>query len=161
MRFLVTVVIFIGVTSMAQAKVPYNELDALRRKTIVVRSVMDNPEQAWVKKCVSAEKRMMAGSRLALATDNAAAHWKKQTITKADMMEISQKIKACESRGSCSVYEVYLGAVQIPADLTEMAVGLRSELEKKLEAMTSSSYQNALADIKQPCVLLKALTKGP
>lgn len=160
MRLLVSLAILVGTSSLSYAKVPYNELDALRRKTIVVRSAMDNPNQAWVKKCVSTEKRTMAGSRLALATDNAAADWKKNTATKADLLEIAEKIKICEARGSCSVYEVYLGAVQIPADLTEMAVGLRSELEKKLEAMTSSSYQNALAEIKQPCVLLKSLTKG-
>ena len=138
-HFLFPILLFIS-AQIVQAKVPYSELEALRRKTVVVRSALDNPGQPWVKKCISEEKRALAGSRLELATDNAAAHWKKQFTNKADLTEISQKIKGCEARASCSVYEVYLGAVQIPADLSESAVGLRSELEKKLEALTSSAY---------------------
>lgn len=156
------IAVFIFLTGLeVQAKVPYSELDALRRKTIVVRSAMDNPEQPWLKKCVSPERQAVAGGRLALATDSAAADWKKQTVTKTDLAEISKKVKVCEARGSCSVYEVYLGAVQIPPELSDTAVTLRQELEKKLEVLTSSSYQNALAEIKQPCALLKGLTKGP
>jgi hypothetical protein len=164
MRFKLSLILLLslsllGFSPRAFAKVPYSDLDTLRKKTVVVRSALDNPEQAWVKKCGTVTQRASAGERLALATDNAAAKWKKLTLTAADFKDISKKVDACEVRGSCSVYEVYLGAVQIPPALGEQAVGLRSKLEKKLEAMTPSSYQKALSEIKQPCALLKSMTK--
>lgn len=144
--------------STAFAKVPYSELDVLRKKTIVTRVAMDNPDFAWVKNCVpQVDKVIGAGSKLALATDNAAASWKKLTLTQSELQEVSKKIDMCEARGSCSVYEVYLGAVQVPPSLSESAVALRSTLEKKLEGLSGSSYQKALLDIPHPCRILKSI----
>lgn len=144
----------------AGAKVPYSELDLLRKKTVVTRVAMDNLDFAWVKNCVPAvDKVIAAGSKLALATDNAAARWKKLSLTPNDLQEITKKIDICETRGSCSVYEVYLGAVQIPPELSESAAALRSVLEKKLENLSGKSYQKALAEIPQPCAILKSVVR--
>jgi hypothetical protein len=160
MRMILAFILSASFGNLALAKVPYNDIDALRKKTIVVRSAIDSPDQKWAKKCATLERRNFAGERLSLATDNAATQWKKLTATKADLQAVSKKVNTCEARGSCSVYEVYLGAVQIPEELNENAAKVRSQLEKKLEAMTPSSYQKALADIRQPCAVLKGVIKG-
>lgn len=152
-------VLFVGIS--AHAVVPYGQMENLRRQSVVTRVILDNPEDASVKSCgIKIENFAAVGGSLSLALDAAAEKWQKQHLQESDLTALKVKIKICESRGSCQIYEKYLSSVKVDETLQSTKEDLVKLLERKLESLDAASYKKALATVPEPCKVLKDLAAG-
>jgi hypothetical protein len=142
----------------AQAKVPYKQIEDLRRQSIVTRVLMDFPESKPVTSCKV--KDISIGSKLMLHLENAKASWAQATLLKEDLETLKSKIKICELRGSCQVYENFLAVVQADKSLTEAITSLKNDLEVTQKNIKSSTYLTAWKSVPTPCQVLKKLVQS-
>lgn len=147
-----------GIFSLsAQAEVPYSQLEQLRRKSVVVRVLLDDPEGGLVNKCGRGQKWTGAGSALELEMANAAAEWSKLSISESDMRLLRSRVASCELRGSCQVYAAYLRYVKVGPALSVDLQSMQAELNSKLETLSSKTYRAAWKTVPNPCSTLKKL----
>ncbi|WP_413288794.1 hypothetical protein [Bdellovibrio sp. HCB337] len=142
------------------AAVPYNELDELRRQTIVVKVAVEQPRSPRVQQCKTKVNPKSLSTKLSAAQANASAQWSQSTIGSQDLFDLEEKTQACMTRASCHVYDIFLKAVKVdPAIQTEVEL-LKSSLDKKLQSMSSNIYVKAWDTVPKPCdVLTQAIKK--
>lgn len=150
-----------GLSQAAIAKVPYSSIEKLRLYTVTVRVSLDNPDSALNKKCgIRTEDLTQLGAELSVLTDNNKAEWTKNKLVASDLSVLKGKIANCTGRGSCSVYTDFLSKTQVADENTKKEVAaIQTQLEEKLSRLTSDSYVNALASVKNPCLSLTELLK--
>lgn len=152
---------FLGVLLMgvfADATVPYEQLENLRRQSVVTRVALDNPEDALVKSCgLKSDSMALLGAKLESALDEAADQWRKKSLTIEDIASLKTKIAVCKNRGSCQVYEKFLSSVKVSESEKTQVAEVQKDLSATLEKLESSNYKKALATVPEPCKVLKAL----
>lgn len=141
------------------AAVPYNELDALRRKTIVLNVAATQPRSPQVQQCKTKVNPKALNSKLSLAQASASAQWAQNTLDSQDLFDLEEKTQACVTRASCQIYDIFLKAAKVdPAIQSEVEL-LRGALDKKIQAMGSHAYVKAWETVPKPCEILTQATK--
>jgi hypothetical protein len=136
--------------SISGAKVPYAQLEKLRQESVVVRVILDNPTSKLCKVDTA-----MIGQNLQMKIDGASGEWGKVTLTASDLAALTDKVNACAARGSCQVYDEFLGTVKAEDAIKDKVTALKSTLDEKLSKLTAEDYRKALATVPNPCGALK------
>lgn len=138
------------IASVAGAKVPYAQLEKLRQESVVVRVILDNPAAKLCKVDTA-----MIGSRLQAKIEGATDGWAQITLNSSDLQGLTEKINACASRGSCQIYDEFLGNAKAEESIKEKVKELKSSVDEKLSKLTAADYKSALATVPNPCSALK------
>ena len=107
MKYIFFVLLTFWLSVPALAKVPYDDIDRLRVQQVVTRTVANFPAQPWIKKCAPKKTEPPVGE-MSAALEKASEKWHQIEIVKSDIPALKQKIKVCELRGSCQVYDYFL-----------------------------------------------------
>lgn len=142
---------------IAQAQIPYSELENLRQKLVAVRVVMDDPASKPAKKCKLGDEAAGLGGKLELAFADKEAGWAKLQISSKEITQLKSKTKSCHQKGSCYVYEKFLNKVQSPESLKPQVDQLISILVEKQKTMNAKSYLRALSSVPNYCKILKSM----
>lgn len=139
----------------AIAKIPYDQIEQLRRKTIAIRFASDNPMSKEIKSCKINLDFAEMGAKLSLIQDSSAKEWQTFRITSDDLHELDKKVQNCMARSSCQVYELFLSSATAEASIQPEAEILKSTLNKKTQTMTQKTYKKSWSDLPSPCDILK------
>jgi hypothetical protein len=142
--------------SPALAYVPYGALERLRRLSVVTRVVADAPAASPIPSCPPRDKTML-GQKLELAFANRKPGWKRITIEQADLETLGARIARCADRGSCQVYEEFLGTARSAEAAANKVAALLAGLETRLSNLEPSSYAKALKTVPNACARLREL----
>jgi len=137
----------------AQARVPLAQMEKLRRQSVVVRVILDNPESKEAKQCQFGKEYAELGAQLALNMDNASAAWKNEKITESDLAVLIAKTKICAARGSCQVYERFLESASVEPALQSQVDELKKNLEGVLSRLEAKDYRQAWQSVANPCAV--------
>ncbi len=143
----------------ASAKVPYSEIEDLRRKTIAIRFASDNPTAKKIKACKISLDFAKMGAKLSLLQDSSAKQWLDLTISTDDLHELDNKSKKCLARASCQIYEVFLSSARVEPNIQPEIEILKGVITKKVETMTSKTYEKAWDQMPKACEILKQTLK--
>lgn len=150
----------ISVTGVcAHAKIPLNEIEFLRKQTVVVRVALDNPEGAVIKKCKMKVDAGALGSKLELIKDNFSKPWGKVTIATEDLHDLDAKAQGCAARASCSAYETFVASAKVDPNIQQEIELVKAALDKNSQTLTAKNYLAAWKTIPKPCAILKQVLK--
>jgi hypothetical protein len=144
---------------VAEAKVPYPEIENLRKQTVVARVAIDQPGSVAIKKCRVKLNPTTLESKLATAQSGAAGQWAKITINTEDLGDLDNKSQNCIARASCQIYETFLKSARVEPGIQQEVEILREALDKKLKQMTKADYAKALSGIPKSCEFLKQVLR--
>ncbi|WP_413295158.1 hypothetical protein ACLSU7_08770 [Bdellovibrio sp. HCB185ZH] len=154
--FLIFINTFV-LSQTALAKMPLNELDSLKQIVIAARVAINDPGNPAIKKCNIKTEGLE--EKLQQAKDNAKKSWSKQTVGKADIALLTKAIHNCSSRVTCEVYDSYITSVKVAPEIEKQVEPLKIVLDKNLMELKPEAYKSALKTVKNPCALLKAISK--
>lgn len=146
-------------SATAHAKLPLNEIEFLRRQTVVVRVALDNPGNATVKKCKIKIDLAILGSKLELIKDNFSKPWSKMNITTEDLHDLDIKAQGCAARASCSAYDTFVASAKVDPSIQQEIELVKAALDKNSQALTSKNYLAAWKTVPKPCLVLKNALK--
>ncbi|WP_413586449.1 hypothetical protein [Bdellovibrio sp. HCB274] len=142
---------------IAEAKMPLRELDSLKQIIIVSRVGINEPTNPEILKCQIKTEGLDV--KLQAAKDNAKKSWSRQTLTKADVPLLSKAIHSCASRVTCEVYDSFITSVKVAPEIEKQVEPLKIVLDQNLQQLNADSYKTAFKSVKNPCSLLKAISK--
>ncbi|WP_413577240.1 hypothetical protein ACLVWU_03125 [Bdellovibrio sp. HCB290] len=142
---------------VAEAKMPLRELDSLKQIIIVSRVAINEPFNPDIVKCKIKSDGLEA--KLQKAKDNAKKSWSRQVLTKSDMPLLSKAIQGCATRVTCEVYDSFITSVKVEPGIEAQVEPLKIVLDQNLQQLTKDSYKAAFPSVKNPCSLLKAISR--
>ncbi|QLY26077.1 hypothetical protein [Bdellovibrio sp. KM01] len=154
--FLIFINTFV-LSQTALAKMPLNELDSLKQIVIAARVAINDSGNPAIKKCNIKTEGLE--EKLQHAKDNAKKSWSKQTVGKSDIALLSKAIHNCSNRVTCEVYDSFITSVKVAPEIEKQVEPLKIVLDKNLMDLKPEAYKAALKTVKNPCALLKAISK--
>jgi hypothetical protein len=144
----------------AHAKLPFLEVETLRRQIVVVRVALDNPQSKVIKSCKMKTDATTLNAKLTGIQENFSKPWKKAKIGTEDLSAIDSKSQNCEVRASCPAYETFVSAAQVdPAIQSEVEL-LKAALDKKTKELTADNYLAAWKTVPKPCEVLRKVLRA-
>jgi hypothetical protein len=147
------------IPSLSTAKVPYREIESLRRTTVALRVAIDAPKAASVKKCKLKLNPVDLGQKLAQAQDRASQTWGQLTVSTEDLHDLDSKFQACGPRGSCQIYDLFLKSAKTEPSIQQEVEVLKDVLDKKLQTLTTKNYLKAFRGMPKACDVLRQAMK--
>lgn len=142
---------------IAEAKMPLRELDSLKQIIIVSRVGINEPTNPEIVKCKIKTEGL--DSKLQAAKDNAKKGWSRQVLRKADVPLLTKAIQSCAARVTCEVYDSFITSVKVEPGIEKQVEPLKIVLDQNLQQLNADSYKAAFKSVKNPCSLLKAISK--
>ncbi|MEK2690020.1 hypothetical protein [Bdellovibrio sp. GT3] len=142
---------------IASAKLPLHELDSLKQIVIVSRVAINEPANPEVVACKIKTEGL--DLKLQQAKDNAKKSWKKQIVRKGDLPLLTKAIQNCAERVTCEVYDSFITSVRIEPAIEKQVEPLKIVLDQNLQQLKPESYKAVFKTVRNPCSLLKAISK--